>query len=261
MPWVLSAIAFLFLGLVLVLPIGFLIVSALSGGWHLIWDTVSDPYALAALKLTGQVTVMAVLMNTVFGVSAAWAIAKCQFRGKIFLSTLIDLPLSISPVVTGMLLVFAFGSHSLIGQTFARIGIPIIFATPGIVLATTFISLPYVVRILVPVMRTTGTEEEEAAMTLGASGFQLFRRITLPNIKWGLVYGVMLCTARALGEFGAVSVVSGHIEGMTNTVPLHVESLFNSYNLPGALAMSSLLLLIALVTLALQSWIENRMTP
>ncbi|PJA37432.1 MAG: sulfate ABC transporter permease subunit CysW, partial [Lysobacterales bacterium CG_4_9_14_3_um_filter_62_6] len=214
--------------------------------------------ALAALQLTLTVAAIAVPLNLVFGVVAAWCIAKFEFPGRSALITLIDLPLAVSPVISGLIYVLLFGAQGVFGGWLGEHGFRIIFAVPGIVLATIFVTFPFVARELIPVMQQQGREYEEAALSLGASGWQMFRRVTLPNIKWGLLYGVILCNARAMGEFGAVSVVSGHIRGKTNTLPLHVEILYNEYNHTAAFAVASLLALLALITLALKSWVEAR---
>jgi sulfate transport system permease protein len=221
-------------------------------------DAITQPDALAAVKLTLIAAVISVPLNLVFGVAAAWAIAKFEFRGKSLLITLIDLPFSVSPVVAGLIYVLIFGLQGWLGPWLAENDIKIIFAIPGIVLATIFVTVPFIARELIPLMQAQGTEEEEAAVVLGANGWQIFFRVTLPNIKWGLLYGVILCNARAMGEFGAVSVVSGHIRGSTNTLPLHVEILYNEYNFAAAFAVASLLALLALVTLALKAFVESR---
>jgi sulfate transport system permease protein len=217
---------------------------------------VSDPVALSAIRLTLLTAAIAVPVNVLFGLAASWAIAKFDFPGKNLLTTLIDLPLSVSPVISGMLFVLLFGAHGLMGSWLAEHDIKIIFALPGIVLATTFVTAPFVARELIPLMQSQGSQEEEAALTLGAGGWQIFWRISLPKIKWGLLFGVVLCNARAMGEFGAVSVVSGHIRGMTNTIPLHVEILYNEYQFSAAFAVASLLTLLALVTLFIKGVAE-----
>jgi sulfate transport system permease protein len=219
---------------------------------------LAEPDAVSAIKLTLLVAAISVPLNLVFGLAAAWAIAKFEFKGKAFLITLIDLPFSISPVISGLVYVLLFGSQSVLGPWLKSHGIEILFAVPGIVLATVFVTFPFVARELIPLMEDQGTGDEEAALSLGASGWQTFWYITLPNIKWGLLYGVLLCNARAMGEFGAVSVVSGHIRGLTNTMPLHVEILYNEYNFVAAFAVASLLALLALVTLALKTVLELR---
>lgn len=247
-----------FLGLFLVLPLAAVLTEALRQGLGAYLNALHEPVALAAIKLTLIAAFIAVPLNLVFGVCAAWAIAKFEFRGKSLLITLIDLPFSVSPVIAGLIYVLIFGAQGWFGQWLFEHDFKIIFAVPGIVLATIFVTFPFVARELIPVMEEQGTAEEEAALTLGASGWQTFWRVTLPNIKWGLLYGVILCNARAMGEFGAVSVVSGHIRGETNTLPLHVEILYNEYNFVAAFACASLLALLALVTLAAKSFVEWR---
>lgn len=257
--WVRTTILVLALGffaLFLLLPLVAVFAEALRKGWGTYLTALTDADALAAVRLTVLVAVVAVPLNLVFGVAAAWAIAKFEFRGKHFLTTLIDLPFSVSPVIAGLIFVLLFGAQGWFGTWLFANDIKIIFAVPGIVLATVFITVPFVARELIPLMEAQGREEEEAATVLGASGFQTFWRVTLPNIKWGLLYGVILCNARAMGEFGAVSVVSGHIRGQTNTMPLHVEILYNEYNFSAAFAVASLLALLALVTLCLKSFVE-----
>ncbi|MFN3986380.1 MAG: sulfate ABC transporter permease subunit CysW [Rhodocyclaceae bacterium] len=258
-PWVrrvILASALGFFALFLLLPLVAVFVEALRKGWGTYLTALVEPDALAAVRLTLLVAAIAVPLNLVFGVAAAWAIAKFEFRGKHFLTTLIDLPFSVSPVIAGLIFVLLFGAHGWFGGWLAANDIKIIFAVPGIVLATVFVTFPFVARELIPLMEAQGREEEEAATVLGASGLQTFWRVTLPNIKWGLLYGVILCNARAMGEFGAVSVVSGHIRGLTNTMPLHVEILYNEYNFAAAFAVASLLALLALVTLGLKSFVE-----
>ncbi|WP_308417558.1 sulfate ABC transporter permease subunit CysW [Chitinimonas taiwanensis] len=254
--WSLIALALAFLGFFLVLPLFSVFAEALRKGWALYVEALIEPDAIAAIQLTLIVTAIALPLNLVFGVAAAWAIAKFDFKGKSLLITLIDLPFSVSPVVAGLIYVLLFGAQGWWGAWLMEHDIKIIFAVPGIVLATVFVTFPFVARELIPLMEAQGTEEEQAAMVLGASGWQLFWKVTLPNIKWGLLYGVILCNARAMGEFGAVSVVSGHIRGMTNTIPLHVEILYNEYNFVAAFAVASILALLALVTLAAKSWVE-----
>ena len=226
------------------------------GGW---WEAIRDPIALSALRLTLLVALISVTTNTVFGVSAAWALAKFDFPGKNVILTLIDLPFAVSPVVSGLIFVLLFGAQGVLGPWLLEHDIRIIFAVPGIVLATTFITFPFVARELIPLMQEQGVEEEEAAISLGATGFQTFWRVTLPNVRFALLYGIVLLNARAMGEFGAVSVVSGHIRGQTNTLPLHVEILYNEYQTTAAFAVASLLALLALVTLVIKSWLERRM--
>jgi sulfate/thiosulfate transport system permease protein len=249
-----------FLGLFLLLPLVAVFAEAFAAGAAAYFGAVRHPDALAALKLTLVAAALAVPANLPFGVAAAWAIAKFHFPGKQLLITLIDLPLAVSPVVAGMVFVLLFGRRGLLGPWVAAHDIRIVFAVPGIVLATIFVSFPFIARELIPVMQAAGTQEEEAARVLGAGGLQTFFRVTLPNIKWGLLYGVILCTARAMGEFGAVSVVSGRIRGVTTTLPLHVEILYNEYQFQAAFAVASLLTLIALVTLVLKTTIERRVS-
>jgi sulfate transport system permease protein len=251
-------LALTFLTLFLFVPLVAVFYEALRKGLQAYFAAITEPDALAAIRLTGLTAAIAVPLNLVFGVAAAWAIAKFEFRGKNLLTTLIDLPFSVSPVISGLIYVLIFGMQGWLGPWLAQHDIQIMFAVPGIVLATVFVTVPFVARELIPLMQAQGTEEEEAAVVLGASGWQTFWRVTLPNIKWGLLYGVILCNARAMGEFGAVSVVSGHIRGLTNTVPLHVEILYNEYNFAAAFAVASLLAVLALVTLALKFLIETR---
>ena len=250
--------AILWLVLFLLLPLFAVFIEALRDGVGAYLAAIVEPDALAAMRLTLLVAVIAVPLNMVFGLAAAWAIAKHDFRGKSFLLTLIDLPFSVSPVISGLIYVLLFGAQGWFGPWLKAHDVEIIFAVPGIVLATIFITFPFVARELIPLMTEQGTEDEEAALSLGASGWQTFWRVTLPNVKWGLLYGVLLCNARAMGEFGAVSVVSGHIRGLTNTMPLHVEILYNEYNFAAAFAVASLLALLALVTLILKSLLEWR---
>ncbi len=254
----LIAVALLFLLLFLVLPLIVVFAEALSEGLRAYVAAISEPEALSAIRLTLLTAAICVPLNMVFGISAAWAISKFEFPGKSILITLIDLPFSVSPVIAGMIYVLLFGLQGLFGPWLAAHDIKIIFAVPGIVLATLFVTLPFVARELIPVMQQQGTTQEEAALMLGASGWQTFRRVTLPNIKWGLLYGVLLCNGRAIGEFGAVSVVSGHIAGLTNTMPLHVEVLYNDYAFAASFAVASLLTLMALATLALKTVLEWR---
>ena len=258
-PWVrftLIGLALAFLALFLVLPLAAVFTEALRKGWDAYLAGLAEPDAWSAIKLTLLTAVIAVPLNLVFGVAAAWCIAKYEFKGKAFLTTLIDLPFSISPVVVGLMYVLVFGANGWFGGWLAAHDIKIIFAVPGIVLATVFVTFPFVARELIPLMQAQGNDEEQAAIVLGASGWQTFWHVTLPNIKWGLVYGVILCNARAMGEFGAVSVVSGHIRGQTNTIPLHVEILYNEYQSVAAFAAASLLALLALVTLVIKSIAE-----
>ena len=257
--WLLTAAALLFLLVFLVLPLVTVFSEALVGGIGRYLSSIADPAALSALRLTLLAAAIAVPANLVFGVCAGWAIAKFDFPGKQVLTTLIDLPFAVSPVISGMLFVLLFGRQGFLGPWAAEHGLRIVFAVPGIVLATIFVSFPFVAREIIPVMEAMGTEEEEAARVLGASGLQTFFRVTLPNIKWGLLYGVVLCNARAMGEFGAVSVVSGKIRGVTNTLPLHVEILYNEYNFQAAFAVASMLALLALVTLVVKTIVEGRL--
>ncbi len=250
--------ALLFLALFLGLPLAIVFAEALSKGFAAYVAAISNPIALAAIRLTLLVAAIAVPLNLVFGVAAAWAITKFEFRGKNALITLIDLPFAVSPVISGLVFILLFGSNGWFGAWLQAHDIHIVFAVPGIILATVFVTFPFVARELIPVMQAQGKDDEETALSLGASGWQTFFRVTLPNIRWGLVYGVLLCNARAMGEFGAVSVVSGHIRGLTNTMPLHVEILYNEYNIAAAFAVASLLALLALLTLAAKSALEWR---
>jgi sulfate/thiosulfate transport system permease protein len=254
--WVLTTIAILFLGLFLFMPLAVVFVSAFGKGISAYFASFREPDALAAIRLTLIAAGIAVPLNLVFGVAAAWAIAKFEFKGKSLLITLIDLPFSVSPVVSGLVYVLIFGLQGLLGPWLRAHDIKIIFAVPGIVLATIFVTFPFVARELIPLIQAQGNDEEEAALTLGASGWQTFFRVTLPNVKWGLLYGVIICNARAMGEFGAVSVVSGHIRGLTNTMPLHIEILYNEYQFVPAFAVASLLALLALLTLVVKSVVE-----
>ncbi len=252
----LLTVAFAFLLGFLFLPLTVVFVQAFSKGWSVYIEALLEPNAMLAARLTLLTALIAVPLNLVFGVAAAWSIAKFEFKGKSLLITLIDLPFSVSPVVSGLIYVLMFGLQGWLGPWLQAHDIKLIFAVPGIVLATLFVTFPFVARELIPLMQSQGTEEEEAALVLGASGWQIFWHVTLPNIRWGLLYGVILCNARAMGEFGAVSVVSGHIRGLTNTLPLHVEILYNEYNSAAAFAVASLLASLALVTLALKSFFE-----
>ncbi|WP_044559872.1 sulfate ABC transporter permease subunit CysW [Azospirillum sp. B4] len=254
----LIGLAILFLAAFLALPLAAVFSQALAKGVGAFMKGLTDPDALQAVKLTLTVALIAVPLNLVFGVAASWAIAKFQFQGKSLLLALIDLPFSVSPVISGLVYVLLFGLHGSLGPWLRDQGVQIIFAVPGVVLATVFVTFPFVARELIPLMQEQGVEDEEAAIVLGASGWQTFRLVTLPNIRWGLLYGVLLCNARAMGEFGAVSVVSGHIRGKTNTMPLHVEILYNEYNFVAAFAVASLLALLALVTLAAKAALEWR---
>jgi sulfate transport system permease protein len=254
----LIGVALAFLTLFLFVPLISVFYEALKKGVDVYLAAITAPDAVDAIQLTLTAAAIAVPLNLIFGLAAAWAIAKFEFRGKNLLTTLIDLPFSVSPVVSGLIYVLIFGLQGWLGPWLAENDIKIIFAVPGIVLATIFVTVPFIARELIPLMQAQGTEEEEAAVVLGANGWQIFFRVTLPNVKWGLLYGTILCNARAMGEFGAVSVVSGHIRGSTNTLPLHVEILYNEYNFAAAFAVASLLALLALVTLALKTFVESR---
>ena len=254
----LIVLALAFILAFLVLPLVAVFVEAFRKGGGAYMDAITDPIALAAIKLTFIAAAIAVPCNVIFGIAASWAIAKFEFVGKSLLITLIDLPFSVSPVIAGLVYVLLFGAQGLLGPWLQSMDVQIIFAVPGIVLATIFVTFPFVARELIPLMQEQGTEEEEAARSLGADGWQTFRRVTLPNIKWGLLYGVLLCNARAMGEFGAVSVVSGHIRGLTNTMPLHVEILYNEYNFVASFAVASLLAFLAVVTLLAKGGLEWR---
>ncbi|HTO19875.1 MAG TPA: sulfate ABC transporter permease subunit CysW [Pseudomonas sp.] len=244
--------------LFLLLPLVIVLSEALQAGVGTFFSAIFEPDALAALRLTLLAVAISVPLNLLFGVAAAWCVSKYEFRGKSLLVTLIDLPFSVSPVIAGLIYVLLFGAQGLFGEWLLEHDIQIVFAVPGIVLATLFVTVPFVARELIPLMQEQGTQEEEAARLLGASGWQMFWHVTVPNIRWGLIYGVVLCTARAMGEFGAVSVVSGHIRGLTNTLPLHVEILYNEYNHVAAFSVASLLLALALVILLLKQWSESR---
>jgi sulfate/thiosulfate transport system permease protein len=255
---ILIGVALAYLAFFLILPLIAVFTEAMRKGPGEFFAALVDPEAVSAIKLTLLVAAIAVPLNLVFGLAASWAIAKYEFKGKAFLTTLIDLPFSVSPVISGLVFVLLFSSSSYLGPLFKSWGMQVIFAVPGIVLATIFVTFPFVARELIPLMQEQGTADEEAALSLGASGWQTFRLVTLPNIKWGLLYGVLLCNARAMGEFGAVSVLSGHIRGLTNTMPLHIEILYNEYNFVAAFAVATLLAVLALVTLALKTLLEIR---
>ena len=255
---ILIGVALAYLAFFLILPLIAVFTEAMRKGPGEFFAALVDPEAVSAIKLTLLVAAIAVPLNLVFGLAASWAIAKYEFKGKAFLTTLIDLPFSVSPVISGLVFVLLFSSSSYLGPLLKSWGIQVIFAVPGIVLATVFVTFPFVARELIPLMQEQGTADEEAALSLGASGWQTFRLVTLPNIKWGLLYGVLLCNARAMGEFGAVSVLSGHIRGLTNTMPLHIEILYNEYNFVAAFAVATLLAVLALVTLALKTLLEIR---
>jgi sulfate transport system permease protein len=254
--WILIGVAIFYVALFLVVPLAAVFTQALSRGIAVYLAAITEPNALAAIRLTLVAAAIAVPLNVIFGLAAAWAIAKFHFAGKSILSTLIDLPFSVSPVIAGMIFVVLLGTRGLLGPVVTELDVRVIFAVPGIVLATVFVTFPFIARELIPLMQSQGTEEEEAAIVLGATGWQTFWRVTLPNIKWGLLYGVILCNARAMGEFGAVSVVSGHIRGLTNTIPLHVEILYNEYQFAAAFAVASLLTVLALVTLVIKTIVE-----
>ncbi|QIZ06605.1 sulfate ABC transporter permease subunit CysW [Priestia megaterium] len=254
--WLLITLALAFLGLFLVLPLVAIFIKAFDKGIAVFLEAVSNPDALSAIKLTLIITLITVPLNAIFGVAAAWAVTKFNFKGKSLLITIIDLPFAISPVIAGLVFVLLFSAHGLFGQWLIDHNIKIIFAVPGIALATLLVTLPFVARELIPLMQTQGTADEEASLTLGASGWKTFLLVTLPNIKWGLLYGIILCSARAIGEFGAVSVVSGHIRGMTNTMPLHIEILYNEYQFSAAFAVASLMSFFAIITLVVKNVIE-----
>jgi len=254
----LTALALLAMGLFIVLPLVAVFVQAFAKGWEAYLAAVRSPETLSAIYLSLLTVGIAVPLNTLFGMAAAWAVTKFQFTGKNVLVTLIDIPFGVSPVIAGLIYVLVFGAQGWLGPWLSDHDIQIVFAVPGIILATTFVTFPFVARELISLMESQGTDEEEAALVLGATGWQMFWKITLPNIKWGLLYGVVLCTARALGEFGAVSVVSGHIRGETNTLPLHVEILYNEYNYSGAFAVASLLSVVAVISLALKKCLEYK---
>jgi sulfate transport system permease protein len=254
----LIGVSIAFLGLLLAAPLGAVLAQALAKGWQIYLESFDDPDTRAAIRLTLLTAAIVVPINTVFGICASWAIAKFEFKGKSLLITLIDLPFAVSPVIAGLVFVLLFGAQGWFGPWLQERDVQVIFAVPGIVLATLFISFPYVARELIPLMQQQGSDEEEAAITLGASAWITFLRVTLPKIRWGLLYGIILCNARAMGEFGAVSVVSGHIRGLTTTMPLHVEILYNEYNFVAAFAVASLLALLAILTLVLKSLVEWR---
>lgn len=257
---VLIAIAWAVFAAILVLPLYMVVTQGLSRGLEYFWAAIREPDAISAFKLTLLATAISVPLNLVFGVAAAWAVTKFEFRGKSLLITLIDMPFSVSPVVAGLIYVLLFGSQSFLAPYLDSQNLQIVYAVPGIVLATIFVTFPFVARELIPLMEEQGSTEEEAARLLGASGWQMFWHVTLPNVKWALIYGVVLCTARAMGEFGAVSVVSGHIRGYTNTLPLHIEILYNEYNIVAAFSVAILLLVMALVVLLLRQWSEARLS-
>jgi len=259
-PWVirltLTTISLLFLLIFLVLPLATIFITAFKKGIDVYIASITEPDALSAIKLTLLVALITVPLNTIFGIAAAWAITKFDFRGKNLLTTLIDLPFAISPVIAGLVFILLFGAQGLLGEWLLNQNIQIVFAFPGIILASLFITVPFVARELIPLMQTQGTQEEEASISLGAGAFTTFIKVTLPNIKWGLLYGVILCNARVMGEFGAVSVVSGHVRGLTNTMPLHIEVLYNEYQFSAAFAVASLMSILALITIIIKNIIE-----
>ncbi|MGN0683021.1 MAG: sulfate ABC transporter permease subunit CysW [Oscillospiraceae bacterium] len=255
--WLLIGISVLFVVLMLVLPLITVIAEALKQGWQMYLNAVTDNYTVKALLLTVEATVISVAVNTIFGLFAAWAITKFHFKGKKLLSTLIDLPVTVSPIIAGLIFVLTFGRQSPIYPLLESMGVKIVFAVPGIILATVFVTFPFISRELIPVLEAQGTDEEEAAALMGAKGFYIFRKITFPHIKWAFLYGVVLCAARAMGEFGAVSVLSGHLRGKTNTLPLHVEILFNEFKYVPAFAVSSILVVMAIVILVIRSVVEK----
>jgi sulfate transport system permease protein len=256
--WALIGLALLFLGVFLVVPLVAVFTFAFQKGWAAYTSAITDPETLSAMRLTLMAAAISVPLNVVFGLAAAWLIARFRFRGRALLMTLIDLPFSVSPVIAGLIFVLLFGRQGWLGPWLVEHDLRVIFAVPGIVLATVFVTFPFVAREVLPVMQAQGHDEEEAALTLGASGWRTFWRVTLPKVKWGVIYGVILCNARAMGEFGAVSVVSGHVRGVTTTLPLHAEILYNEYDFVGAFAVASLLTLLALVTLAVKKYVEWR---
>lgn len=256
--WILIGISTLFLIVMLILPLTYVLVTAFGDGIKVFVASVTDYYALKAIGLTLEVTLIAVVVNTIFGIAASWCITRFQFHGKKILSTLIDLPLTISPVIAGLIYILTFGRQSILYEYLRSAGIKMIFAVPGIVVATVFVTFPFISREIIPVLSTLGTDEEEAAALMGANGFTIFRKITFPHIKWALLYGIVLCTARAMGEFGAVSVLSGHLQGKTNTMPLYIELLYQGYDFTGAFAVSAILVCMAVVILVLRSVLEHK---
>ena len=256
--WILIGISTLFLIVMLILPLTYVLVTAFGEGIKVFVASVTDYYALKAIGLTLEVTLIAVVVNTIFGIAASWCITRFQFHGKKILSTLIDLPLTISPVIAGLIYILTFGRQSILYEYLRSAGIKMIFAVPGIVVATVFVTFPFISSEIIPVLSTLGTDEEEAAALMGANGFTIFRKITFPHIKWALLYGIVLCTARAMGEFGAVSVLSGHLQGKTNTMPLYIELLYQGYDFTGAFAVSAILVCMAVVILVLRSVLEHK---
>ena len=256
--WILIGISTLFLIVMLILPLTYVLVTAFGEGIKVFVASVTDYYALKAIGLTLEVTLIAVVVNIIFGIAASWCITRFQFHGKKILSTLIDLPLTISPVIAGLIYILTFGRQSILYEYLRSAGIKMIFAVPGIVVATVFVTFPFISREIIPVLSSLGTDEEEAAALMGANGFTIFRKITFPHIKWALLYGIVLCTARAMGEFGAVSVLSGHLQGKTNTMPLYIELLYQGYDFTGAFAVSAILVCMAVVILVLRSVLEHK---
>ena len=256
--WILIGISALFLVVMLILPLIYVMFTAFEEGIQVFIKAVTDEYALKAIGLTIEITVITVIINTIFGIFASWCITRFQFKGKKIISTLIDLPLTVSPIIAGLIYVLTFGRQSALYPYLQGAGIKIIFAVPGIVLATIFVTFPFISRETIPVLTAQGTDEEEAAALMGAGGFRIFREVTFPHIKWALLYGIVLCTARAMGEFGAVSVLSGHLRGKTNTMPLYIELLYQGYDFTGAFAVSAILVLMAVVILVLRSVLENK---
>lgn len=256
--WLLIGLCAIFLIVALVLPLVYVIVTALRDGWNEYVTAISDTYAVKSILLTLKVVLITVVINTIFGLYAAWLITKFTFRGKKIISTLIDLPLTISPIIAGLIFVLTFGRQSFLYPYLEKLGIQIIFAVPGIVLATIFVTFPFISREIIPVLTAAGNDEEEAAALMGANGFQIFSQITLPHIRWALLYGIVLCSARAMGEFGAVSVLSGHLRGLTNTMPLYIELLYQAFDFTGAFAMSSILVIMAVIILILRNILEHR---
>jgi sulfate transport system permease protein len=256
--WILIGLCALFLTVMLILPLVYVMVTAFKDGVGVFFKAVTDEYALKAISLTIEVTVITVILNTIFGIFASWCLTRFQFRGKKVISTLIDLPLTVSPIIAGLIYVLTFGRQSRLYPYLQGAGIKIIFAVPGVVLATIFVTFPFISREIIPVLTAQGTDEEEAAALMGAGGFRIFKEITFPHIKWALLYGIVLCTARAMGEFGAVSVLSGHLRGKTNTMPLYIELLYQGYDFTGAFAVSAILVLMAVIILVLRSVLENK---
>jgi sulfate transport system permease protein len=256
--WIMIAICSIFLILMLILPLVYVMVTAFKDGISVFIKAVTDEYALKAILLTIEVTLIVVVFNTIFGIFASWSLTRFQFKGKKIISTLIDLPLTVSPIIAGLIYILTFGRQSAIYPYLQSAGIKIIFAVPGVVLATIFVSFPFISREIIPVLNSLGTNEEEAAALMGAGGFRIFKEVTFPHIKWALLYGIVLCTARAMGEFGAVSVLSGHLRGKTNTMPLYIELLYQGYDFTGAFAVSAILVLMAVIILVLRSVLEAR---